>query len=479
MIPYKNFSACTSMIVGKDASIDGSIMIARNEDSKSSWPKNYVIHQHQEFDEEQEFVSKDNGFKMSLPKIRLKYSATPEWTDKFGLFEEDGFNEAGVAMSATESTYTNKLALGADPLVENGIGEEAMVTVVLPYVKTAREGIKRLGEIVEYYGTSESNGILFADHDEAWYMETGGGHNWVAQRIPDDSYAVIANQSAIQDVNFDDPDNYMWSPNIQKFIKDNHLDPSQDASEHHINFRQTFGTADLSDTYYNTPRVWYGHKMFNPEENYEPTSQDIPFIDKANRKLSLFDVQDFLSSHYQGTPFDPIGEGSEHEKHLYRPISLAKTQEAHILQIRPNMPTPAAGIQWLSMGVGAQSSFVPFYAGATDTPESYQNASGTYAPNQAYWTYKLAGVLVDPHFVKFGPKLNDTRADLRVKFQQAVKKADASIEGLSNVELGDYLTKVNFKNAQIGLEAYNKLISDVITNSTDLSPINFTQDMNL
>lgn len=479
MIPYKNFSACTSMIVGKKASIDGSIMIARNEDSKSSWPKNYVIHEHKEFDEDQTFTSKDNGFKMPLPKVRFKYSGTPEWTDKFGLFEENGFNEYGVAMSATESTYTNKLALGADPLVKDGIGEEAMITVVLPYVKTAREGVQRLGQIVEYYGTSESNGILFADKDEAWYMETGAGHNWVAQRIPDDSYAVIANQSAIQEVDFDDRDNFMWSTNIRQFVADNHLDDNLYPSKEVFNFRKVFGTADLSDTYYNTPRVWYGLKMFSPDDEYEPTSQEMPFINRANRKLSIFDVQDFLSSHYQGTPYDPIGEGSEHDKHLFRPISLAKTQEAHILQIRPNMPTSAADIQWLSMGVGAQSSFVPFYAGANDTPKTYQNASGSYSLNQAYWTYKLAGVLVDPHYVKFGPKLNNTRADLRVQFQQAVKKADASIAGLSSIELGDYLTKVNFKNAKTGLDAYNSLISDLITNSTDLSPINFIQDMNL
>lgn len=306
MIPYKNFSACTSMIVGKNASIDGSIMIARNEDSKSSWPKNYVIHKHQEFDDEPEFSSNDNGFKLTLPKIRFKYSATPEWTEKFGLFEEDGFNEYGVAMSATESTYTNKLALGADPLEEDGIGEEAMITVVLPYVKTAREGVQRLGQIVAYYGTSESNGILFADKNEAWYMETGGGHNWVAQRIPDDGYAVIANQSAIQEIDFDDPDNFMWSPKIRDFVAENHLNP--DLSGKTFNFRKIFGTADLSDTYYNTPRVWYGLKMFSPELNFEPTSQEMPFINHANRKLSVFDVQDFLSSHYQGTSFDPIGE---------------------------------------------------------------------------------------------------------------------------------------------------------------------------
>ena len=74
--------------------------------------------------------------------------------------------------------------------MENGLAEDAMLTAVLPYVKTAREGVKRLGEIVAEYGSAESNGVLFADHLEAWYMEIATGHHWVAQRIPDDCVAV-------------------------------------------------------------------------------------------------------------------------------------------------------------------------------------------------------------------------------------------------------------------------------------------------
>ena len=97
-------------------------------------------------------------------------------------------------MSATESAYSNSLVLGADPLVKNGLNEEAMVTVVLPFVKTAREGVLRLGNLIAKYGTGETNGVLFADDNEAWYFERGAGHYWVAQRIPDDCYAVGDNQ---------------------------------------------------------------------------------------------------------------------------------------------------------------------------------------------------------------------------------------------------------------------------------------------
>ncbi len=102
------FSACTSILVGKKAMADGSTVIGRNEDSKSAWPKHMVIHPRQTFAEDQTFVSKDNGFAMPLEKTRFKYSATPEWTDEFRLFEEDGINEYGVCMSATESAYANE-----------------------------------------------------------------------------------------------------------------------------------------------------------------------------------------------------------------------------------------------------------------------------------------------------------------------------------------------------------------------------------
>ena len=308
-------------------------------------------------------------------------------------------------------------------------------------------------------------------------METGGGHNWVAVRIPDDDYVVIANQSAIEEVDFSDPNNFMWSRNIQNFVETNNLNPDKTGKT--FNFRHIFGTADLSDQYYNTPRVWYGLKLFSPQLEFEPTSQNLPFLNHANRKLSLFDVEAFLSSHYQGTPYDPIGDGSKQDKTHFRPISLAKTQEAHILQIRPNMPTAVGGIQWLSMGVAAQSSFVPFYAGAIKTPKEYQKADGKYSPDKAYWVYKLAGVLVDPHYLQLGSKLSATQSTLRTWFQQHFKQTDKETKNLSGSELEVALTDANFAAAKKGLKEYRSLISDLVTSSTDFSPLNFKQDINL
>ncbi|MCY9806834.1 C69 family dipeptidase [Lentilactobacillus senioris] len=476
MIEKQLYSACTSILIGKKASIDGSIMIGRNEDSKAAWPKNYIIHPGKTHETPQIFKSNANKFELSLPKVAYKYSATPEWTLDEGYFEEDGINEFNVAMSATESAYTNDNVLSVDPLVADGIGEEAMINVILPYVKTAREGILRLGQIIERYGTCETNGILFADLEEVWYMETAGGHQWVAQRIPDDSYAVVSNQLAIQEIDFNDHENFMWAPSIVEFVTKNNLNPALDGS---FNFRNIFGTDSLQDQYYNYPRVWYGLKMFSPELEFTPTSNNMPFINKASRKLSVNDAQAYLASHYQGTQYDPVGAGSPADKKRFRPVSLAKTQEAHVLQLRPNMPKEAAGIQWLAMGVAAESTFVPFYAGATQTPDSYHQARPKFNPENAYWVYKHASVLVDAHYGLFEPKLQDVQAELRQKFGQVISETDQKAVYHSGIELKTLLTKVNFQNAELGLTRYRQLASDLITLATDLSPLNYKHDTNL
>ena len=112
-------------------------------------------------------------------------------------------------MTATETITSNPRVLGADPLVEyqpaedgseeirGGIGEEDLVCLVLPYIRSAREGVRRLGSLLEQYGTYEMNGIAFQDQDEIWWLETIGGHHWMARRVPDDVYVVMPNQLGI------------------------------------------------------------------------------------------------------------------------------------------------------------------------------------------------------------------------------------------------------------------------------------------
>lgn len=121
-----------------------------------------------------------------------------------GVWPAAGFNSANVGMSATETITSNPRVLGADPYVQDGLGEEDLVLIVLPYIRSAKEGVIRLGKLLEQYGTSEPNGIAFSDKDEIWWLETIGGHHWIARRVPDDRVVIMPNQFGLDTFDFDD-----------------------------------------------------------------------------------------------------------------------------------------------------------------------------------------------------------------------------------------------------------------------------------
>ena len=279
-----------------------------------------------------------------------------------GVLAEAGASERNVAMSATETIAVNERVLAADPLVElrpaegvpgeagyrpetpGGIGEEDIITLVLPYVSSAREGVERLGELLERYGTYESNGVIISDVDEIWYVETIGGHHWIARRVPDDCYATIPNQLGIDDFDFSDAFGerrfFMCSADLREFIDRHHLGramrPAQGAGfgvaavlPDHINPRVVFGTSTVKDHIYNTPRAWYMQRHLNPSEDwdspaarYTPTSDDIPWCRAPENKVTVEDIDFLMSSHFEGTPF------ARTERSVHRKAGIATVRSA-------------------------------------------------------------------------------------------------------------------------------------------------------
>ncbi len=132
------------------------------------------------------------------------------------------------------------------------------MSLVLPYIHSAKEGATCLGSLLEKYGTYEMNGIAFSDKNEIWWLETIGGHHWIARRVPDDAYVVMPNQFGIDAFDLEDAlttqKEHMCSADLKEFIEKNHLDLSQDGS---FSTRDAFGSHDDSDHVYNTARAWY------------------------------------------------------------------------------------------------------------------------------------------------------------------------------------------------------------------------------
>ena len=172
--------ACTTILVGKKASYDGSTMIARNDDSGSGHftAKKFVVVQPEEHPAV--YKSVISHVEVPLPGDALRMTAMPNAVEGKGIWAASGVNAANVGMTATETITSNPRVLGADPLVvyqpardgqpevPGGIGEEDIVYLVLPYIHSAREGVLRLGKLLEEHGTYEMNGIAFQDVDEIW-----------------------------------------------------------------------------------------------------------------------------------------------------------------------------------------------------------------------------------------------------------------------------------------------------------------------
>ncbi|MDT2820950.1 C69 family dipeptidase [Enterococcus devriesei] len=468
--------ACTTILVGKKASTDGSTMMARNNDMfVADTPQKIQVIPSKD-DQTGKYVSNKNGFTFDYPKKAYRYQMVPNVNvEKEGIFGGSGFNEKNVGISATESVYANEHVLAFDPLVKNGIAEDSMVVAVLPYIDSAKHGVEYLGEIIKTSGSPEGNGVVFSDKDEVWYMEIVTGHHWVAQRIPEDHYAVIANQVAQEEIDFDDPENFMWSEGIQEFVEKNHLNPDHEG----FNFRHIFGTDTEKDRYYNTPRVWFGQRYFNPEIDQSPVSSKLPFLQKANRKISLEDIAYILGSHYNETVYDPYGKGSEREKHLYRPIALNRTQDSHIMQVRNHVPEELSTIMWVCLGVPAFNPHLPFYGNATDSDPSFNDTKLDWNLADGYWMYRTITALVEGHYSELIESDSDFVKDCRENLIRLVAETDEQAQSLQGAELTDYLTKRNHEIVDAMKEKAMKYIGELVKSSIDLSKLTYKMDINL
>lgn len=455
--------ACTTILIGKDASYDGSTIIARNEDSANGEfnPKRFIVVKPE--DQPRHYRSVLSHVEVDLPEEPLQYTAVPNADPKEGIWGEAGVNEANVAMSATETLTTNERVLGADPFVEfqpakgregeegyvpevpGGIGEEDFVTLVLPYARTAREGVARLGALLEEFGTYEMNGTAFSDSNEIWWMETVGGHHWIAKRVPDEAYVTMPNQLGIDEFDLEDAlgdqVNHMCSADLGEFIEENHLDLSVETTTP-FNPRDAFGSHSDSDHVYNTPRAWVMQRFLNPydevwdgpDADHRPESNDIPWARQPERKVTIEDIKYVLSSHYQGTPYDPYGKlGDEHTRHLYRPIGINRQSQLSVMQIRPYRPQAYRAIQWIAYGSNPFNTLMPFYPNVNETPAYLEDTTTRVTTENFYWENRVIAALCDAAFADTANAVERYQQKTGAMGHRFVSDTDALVAGIDGV----------------------------------------------
>ncbi len=497
--------ACTTILVGKNATYDGSTFVARNEDSPSGQftPKKFtVVHPDEQ---PTHYTSVLAHTEIPLPEKAMRYTCMPDALGDMGIWGAFGVNELNVSMSATETITSNERVLAADPLVEfipakgnpdeegylpeqmGGISEEDFVTLLLPYMTSARDGVIRLGKLLEEYGTYEMNGIAFQDVHEIWWFETIGGHHWIAKRVPDDAYVVMPNQLGIDSFDFDDAFGeqieHMCSSDMLEFIKNNHLDLSLNQP---FNPRDAFGSHSDSDHVYNTPRAWIVQRYFNPtttcwegpHAEYTQMSDTIPWSRKPERKITVEDIKYTLSHHFQGTEYDPYRTHSDsHKKGAFRPIGINRNNVLGLVQIRPYLPEAIRSLEWIAYGSNVFNAFVPFYANINQTPEYMKNTSSEVTTNNFYWTNRLIGAMADSHFASTASHIERYQNKLQAKTSEIIRNADQQFlnQPLSYWEASHYCEKVNQEIADITKEKTQQVLDKVLYTASTLMKNGFSR----
>lgn len=474
---------CTTVLVGKKASNDHSTMIARTDDGHFDVKKCVVVDPEKQ---PRKYKSVISHVEIDLPDDPMRYTACPSVDRSKGIWAATGINAANVGMTATETITSNPRVLAADPLVEyrkakkrgekdvpGGIGEEDIVLLVLPYIHSAREGVLRLASLLEKYGTYESNGIAFNDCDEVWWLETIGGHHWMARKVPDDRVVINPNQFGMDAFDFRDAfgkkENHLCSDDLLEFIKNHDLDLNTEGKG---NPRDIFGSRLDTDHIYNTPRAWFMGRYLTPKthtwdgENAEfgPESDDIPWSLVPERKVTAEDVQYLLSSHYQGTDYDPYRNRDTGKRGMYRSIGINRTGVTSICQIRSGVPEALRGIEWISFGSTTFSCFVPLYANVSRMPGYLSKVSTDVSTDNLYWTSRLIGALADPCYSDCSQLIQRYHSAVQTEGRQTILEYDRKMTEKADFSMTEEANEKICKRArELTTDTLNKVLHEAST----------------
>lgn len=285
-------------------------------------------------------------------------------------------------------------------------------------------------------------------------METIGGHHWAAIRIPDDAYVIAPNRFNITTFDFDSPMT-LSDPGLQDLIDNHQLNPALDSS---YNLRTICGSQTVTDTRYNNPRAWYVQQQLGGRGTHRPTDQDLPFICHADHKLTIEEIKDLMSSHFQNTPYDPYEQTTGHGP--YRSIALNRNLELHILQIRNGVAPAVAGIHWLAFGPNAFNAVVPFYANVIDTPTQYRDTTTQYSTKQMYWLSHTIAAIGDQYYQLARPKVENYEQQVVADSRHLQTIADQKVN--QQTTPASYLTKVNQQMADKAYQGAVDLLGDLV-----------------
>ncbi len=420
MVSSSSVYACYAVIAGKKATADSSVLFAHSELNFGQRFLNFRVIPRIKY-EPGAVIQLANGG--TYPEVSESYSFI--WSENFGSRGSDSYiNEWGVAC-ASDGTGTiedswEELVKRGD-IIDGGIGY-MLRRQVARRARTAREGVHIVGELIKRFGCNFLGvTLVIADPNEAWIVSMARGQHWVAQRVPDDKVVVLANVNIIGEVNLQDTNNFLASPNLIEYaIKRGWYNPK---SGKPFNYKNTYSKSGFDIKYGCDLRQWRGQCLVTGKDIPLPVKENLPFSVKANRKMTVQDMRDILSDHLEGTEFDKTEAyklGSPHDMINSGDggICSQHDQENAIFQLRNWLPPEIGCVYWRTSSASCSGVLIPWYLGITETPEMYYHQydlnknltaefhfnppAGTfdYNPNKAYWIFNTLENLVDFNYKK-------------------------------------------------------------------------------
>jgi len=477
------YADCTSVLVTKGASVDGSTMISYSCDGEFH-PRLNIIPAADHKAGDMHKIRKWDGTPDGIPQIAHTYKVV-------GLI-----NEHQLAIG--ETTFGGRPELANR---EGLLSYYPLMLLGLQRAKTAREAITVMTTLVEEHGyRSTGESFSIADKEEVWMVEMvgpgkgGKGAVWVAVKIPDGMVAAHANMSRIRDFPLDDPDNVMYSKNVISFaVKKGYFDPD---TGKRFSFTEAYNPPTEEQVRYSSRRVWSIFRRTSPSlrlssdySSYKKDTKPYPLYVKPDSKLSVRNIMALHRDHYEGTEFDmtknvtagpfgapdrwrPIKWKYEDRKYAWeRPISTQQAAFVFISQSRSNVPDKIGGVNWYGLDNPYTNFFVPLYSSITELPKSY--TMGTlkqYSDDSAWWVFNFVANYANlrwSYMIEDIAKRQKEIEDLAFDLQPAIEKT-ASILLKENPDLVDkYLTNYCVTNAEMNVGKWRDLAHFLITKYND------------
>ena len=437
LLPVHVAQACSAFIVGKDLTEDGSTLFGRTEDypyapDGGRHNQNYVVVPAKTYKDGDKIEDESNGFTYPHLANEMKYTAVYD-SDRDngsnGNFAAHGFNELGVAMTATVSATPNDKVLKEDPLVKDGLPEASLVDLALPRAKTAREVIETVAKVLDEKGSAEGNIIVAADKNELWYMEILSGHQYVAIKFPTNKYAVFANTYYLGHVDLNDKENVIASKGVEEVAKK--ADNYKTDKDGNFMIAKSYGPDKYMER--NRSRTYAGIKWMDPQAkvNYDDEAFDLlREPTDPNKKYTVHDVIAEQRNRFEHLPEykadDLVEVGKKIDGNVYKyALGNENVIDAHVYQIKPNLPNAFGGVMWLGLAQSRNTPYVPFYGNVEDTYEAFKNRSTKYDGKSWYWTVWHIDQMVMKYPEIFGNSIQEKWKEKEAEWDKEQTERDA------------------------------------------------------